>query len=161
MENEHHLQNVDHSSIKVSQISLIFLNIIAFIINSYWLVVITTFLMLVGVLSKKPAFGFIDKYGLKPLNLVKAEILKDNPEPHQFAQLLGMIFMAIGSSFLLLGVPIVGWVFIWIVIALAALNSFGGFCVGCAIYYWFGRLNISGFTKEPPRGATPGRRPSG
>ena len=161
MEKENQLQNVDHSSIKVSQITLIFLNILAFIINSHWLVVLTTFFMLVGVLSKKPAFSVVYKYGLKLLNLVKAEILKDNPEPHQFAQLLGTIFMAIGSSFLLLRVPIVGWVFIWIVIALAALNAFGGFCVGCAIYYWFGRLNISGFTKEPPPGTTPGRRPGG
>jgi len=161
MEKKNQLQNVDHSSIKVSQVTLIFLNIIAFIINSYWLVFLTTFLMLVGVLSRKSAFGFIYKYGLRPLNLVKAEILKDNPEPHQFAQLLGMMFMAIGSSFLLLRVPIAGWIFIWIVITFAALNAFGGFCVGCAIYYWLGRLNISGFTKEPPPGTTPGRRPYG
>jgi hypothetical protein len=48
---------------------------------------------------------------------------------------------------------------VWLVAALAALNAFGGFCVGCAIYYWLGKLHMPGFTKAPPAGTFPGMRP--
>ena len=161
MKNQIQLQDVDHSSIRVNQITLIIINIIAFIINSPLLVFVTALIFLVGVLRKKPAFGFMYEYGLKPLGLVKPDILKDNPEPHQFSQLLGMIFLSVGFSFLLFMAPFTGWIFIWIVTALAVLNAFGGFCVGCAIYYWFGRLKLPVFTKQPPPGSTPGRRPNG
>ena len=46
-----------------------------------------------------------------------------------------------------------------VVVALAALNAFGGFCVGCAMYYWLGILKVPGFTKTPPGGITPGMKP--
>jgi hypothetical protein len=45
------------------------------------------------------------------------------------------------------------------VVALAALNAFGGFCVGCAMYYWLGILKVPGFTKAPPAGIFPGMKP--
>jgi hypothetical protein len=45
------------------------------------------------------------------------------------------------------------------VVALAALNAFGGFCVGCAVYYWLARLNVPGFAKTPPAGIFPGTKP--
>jgi len=43
---------------------------------------------------------------------------------------------------------------------LAAVNLFAGVCVGCAIYYWLARLHVPGFSKSPPPGALPGRRPA-
>jgi hypothetical protein len=48
---------------------------------------------------------------------------------------------------------------VWIVIALASLNAFGGFCVGCAVYYWLARFNLPGFGKQPPAGTFPGAKP--
>jgi hypothetical protein len=53
-----------------------------------------------------------------------------------------------------------GWVLTWVVIALAGVNLFGGFCVGCAVYYWLARWRIPGFTQSPPQGVFPGRRPT-
>ena len=44
-------------------------------------------------------------------------------------------------------------------IALAALNLFAGFCVGCAVYYWLQKLGLPGFTRQPPAGIVPGMRP--
>ena len=67
--------------------------------------------------------------------------------------------MTVGSLLLVFGLSISGWVLVWIVIALAALNLFGGFCVGCALYYWLTRLGVPGFTKQPPAGTFPGTRP--
>lgn len=152
---------VDHSAIKVNQIAIIGLNILSFVFDAPWIVAFVAAVMLIGVFRKTPGFGFVYKYGLRPLKLVKPDILNDNPEPHQFAQLLGAAFMVAGSLSLILGWSVLGWIFVWLVIALAALNAFGGFCVGCAIYYWLGKLNLAGFTKNPPPGTTPGKRPGG
>ena len=96
---------------------------------------------------------------LKALGWVKPDVLKDNPEPHLFAQGFGGIVLVISSLIFLLGSAALGWVLAWLVIVLAALNLFGGFCVGCAVYYWLNRLNVPGFIKSPPEGTFPGMRP--
>ena len=67
--------------------------------------------------------------------------------------------MLAGSSALFAGLPGLGWVLTWLVAALAALNAFAGFCVGCFIYYWLARLGAPGFPKVPPAGTFPGMRP--
>jgi len=90
---------------------------------------------------------------------MKPDVLNDNPEPHRFSQILGFVFMTAGSVALFLGASIVGWSLVWLVVALAALNAFGGFCVGCAVYYWLTRFNLPGFTKQPPAGTFPGMKP--
>ena len=64
-----------------------------------------------------------------------------------------------GFATLLAGVPELGWALAWLVVALAALNLFGGFCVGCAVYYWLNLLHLPGFVKAPPAGTFPGLRP--
>jgi hypothetical protein len=153
------LSKIDHSTLKIHQVTLILLNILAFVINAPWVAVMVTFFMFVGVLRKVPGFGFIYTYALKPLKLVKPEILDDNPEPHRFSQLLGGLFMAAGSMALYLNATLLGWSLIWLVVALAALNAFGGFCVGCALYYWLARINLPGFSKHSPQGTIPGKRP--
>jgi hypothetical protein len=153
------LQKIDHSAMKASQITIIVLNIIAFVFNLPWLAAIVGIVMFLGVALKVPGFAFVYRYALKPLGLLKPEVLDDNPEPHRFSQLLGGVFMAGGTGALYLGLPVLGWTLVWIVIALAALNAFGGFCVGCAVYYWLARLNVPGFRKSPPPGTVPGMRP--
>jgi hypothetical protein len=155
------LQKIDHSALKVSQVTIVLLNILAFILNAPWLALVVTIFMLVGVILKFPAFGFIYRYILKPSGMIKPEILADYPEPHRFAQGLGGIFMLLGSLALFNSAAVLGWVLVWIVAALAALNAFGGFCVGCFIYYWFGKLSLPGFRSSPPPDTFPGRRPKG
>jgi proteasome lid subunit RPN8/RPN11 len=154
------LQPIDQSAMQVSQISIVLLNILAFLLNAPWLAAVVTAAMLLGTLLKMPGFGFVYRYALKPLGWVKPHILQDNPEPHRFSQGLGGAFMLAGSLLLWLGQPAIGWGLVWLVAALAALNAFGGFCAGCFIYYWLGRLHVPGFTKTPPAGAFPGMRPA-
>jgi Domain of unknown function (DUF4395) len=153
------LQTVDHSAIKVNQAFIIVLSILAFILNAAWLVAFVALVMLLGTLLGKPGFFFVYKYVLRPSGLVKPDILMDNPEPHRFAQGFGGLVLAAGSLALFLGVPLLGWALVWLVVALAALNLFAGFCMGCAMYYWLARVRAPGFSKNPPPDTFPGMRP--
>ena len=150
---------VDHSAIRANQALIILLSVIAFILNLPWLVVLVAFVMAVGTALKFPGFGFVYRWLLKPLNLMKPDLLEDNPEPHRFAQGFGAVVLAIGAIALLAGASILGWGLVWLVILLAGLNLFVGFCVGCAMYYWLGRLEVPGFVRSPPENTIPGMRP--
>ena len=153
------LQKVDHSALRVNQSFIIGLNILAFILNLPWLALIVTLAMAIGTALKVPGFGFVYKYVLKPRGWVKPDVIADNPEPHRFAQGFGAVVMAAGVSAMYAGAAPLGWGLVWLVIALAALNLFAGFCAGCAVYYWLNRLNVPGFVKAPPTGTFPGMRP--
>jgi hypothetical protein len=76
----------------------------------------------------------------------------DNLKPHWFAQVVGTSVMVLGVGFLSVGIGLVGWGLVWLVIILASLNLFAGFCLGCAMYYWLNHLNLPGFHKKPPAG---------
>lgn len=153
------LQKVDHSALKTNQLIIISLNILAFILNLPVLAAFVALVMGLGSALKRPGFGFVYQSVLKPRGWMKPDVLDDNPEPHRFAQFLGFLFMTGGSLALFLGAGVLGWALVWIVVALAALNAFGGFCVGCAMYYWLARLNVPGFAKQPPAGIFPGMKP--
>ena len=153
------LQKVDHSALKANQLFIIALNILAFILNLPILAAFVALVMGISSILKVPGFGFVYKYVLKPRGWMKPDVLDDNPEPHRFAQFLGFIFMIAGSAALFMGASVLGWSLVWLVAALAALNAFGGFCVGCAVYYWLSRFNLPGFDKRPPAGTFPGMKP--
>jgi len=153
------LQKVDHSALKTNQIIIISLNILAFIFDLPILAVLVALVMGIGSALKIPGFGFVYKNLLKPRGWMKPDVLDDNPEPHRFSQILGFLFMAGGSAALFFGSTVLGWSLVWLVVALAALNAFGGFCVGCAVYYWLARFKLPGFTKQPPAGTFPGMKP--
>ncbi len=153
------LQKVDHSALKTNQIIIITLNVLAFILNQPLLAAFVALVMGIGSAWKVPGFGFVYKSILKPRGWMKPDVLDDNPEPHRFAQFLGFLFMTGGSVALFFGSVVLGWSLVWLVAALAALNAFGGFCVGCAVYYWLVRFNLPGFKKQPPAGTFPGMKP--
>ncbi len=154
------LQKVDHSAIKTNQLLIISLNILAFVLNLPILAALVAVVMGIGSVLKVPGFGFVYRNLLKPRGWMKPDVLDDNPEPHRFAQLMGFVFMTAGSLALFLGATVLGWSLVWLVTALAALNAFGGFCAGCAVYYWLNRLHLPGFSKQPPDGTFPGMKPS-
>ena len=153
------LQKVDHSALKINQIIIISLNVLAFILNLPILAALVALVMGIGATLKVPAFGFVYKSLLKPRGWIKSDVLDDNPEPHRFSQILGYVFMTAGSVALFFGATTLGWLLVWLVVALASLNAFGGFCVGCALYYWLARFNVPGFGKQPPAGIFPGMKP--
>jgi len=115
--------------------------------------------MLLGTALRRPAFKPMYLL-LKAIRALKPDILLDNPEPHRFAQGLGGVVLLGATVAWLGGIPFLSWALAWVVITLAALNLFGGFCVGCAVYYWLYRLGFPAFTKAPPPGTIPGKRPA-
>jgi hypothetical protein len=152
-------QNVDHSALRSNQAFIIALLVIGFVANAPWLVALVMVVMLVGTALKRPGFSPLYFRLLKPTGLVKPDVLRDNPEPHRFAQGFGGVVLTIALLGFLLGSPVLGWALTWLVVALAALNLFAGFCVGCALYYWLHSLKVPGFVKAPPANTFPGMRP--
>ena len=67
------------------------------------------------------------------------------PEPHRFAQGFGGVVLVMAVIALITGVSLLGWLLVWVVIGLAGLNLFLGFCAGCFLYYQMNRLNVPGF----------------
>lgn len=153
------LAQVDHAALRTNQAFIIGLNLLAFILDLPWLAALVALAMAVGTAMRLPAFGFVYQRFFKPRGWVKPDLLEDNPEPHRFAQGMGAAVLAAGALALFAGSVILGWGLVWVVIALAALNLFAGFCAGCAVYYWLNRLHIPGFMKPAPAGTFPGRRP--
>jgi hypothetical protein len=153
------LGKVDHSSLKVNQALIILGLLAAFILNVPWLTAAVALVMLIGTGIRRPGFFFIYLGLLRPTGIVRPDLLADNPEPHRFAQGFGGVVAALSAALLFLGAPFAGWVLQWLVIVLAALNLFAGFCAGCAVYYWLNRLQVPGFPKSPPVGSFPGMRP--
>lgn len=134
------LQKVDHAALRTNQAFIIVLSLAAFVLNSPWLAGLVGLAMLVATGVKKPAFGFVYHGWLKPRGWLKPEVLADNPEPHRFAQGFGSIVQLLGFGLLATGNLTAGWALVWVVIFLASLNLFAGFCAGCAVYYWLQRF---------------------
>lgn len=154
------LQIVDHAALRTNQAMIISLLLAGFITNAEGLVPLVAVIMGMGTLIGKPGFVFVYRW-LRRASLIEADRIQDNPEPHRFAQGLGAAVLVASTGAHLLGLPALGWTLAWVVIMLAALNLFGGFCVGCALYYWLNRAGLPGFSKTPPPDTVPGRRPSG
>lgn len=152
------LKPVDHAALGTNQAIIIGLLIIGFILNQPIVPLVVAVFMLSGTTVGKPGFLWVYKI-LAKSKLVKPDVLQDNPEPHRFAQGFGGFVVAGSTVLLLSGLSTLGWALSWLVVALAALNLFVGFCVGCAMYYWLNKLRLPGFNKTAPAGRFPGLRP--
>jgi hypothetical protein len=143
---------VDQSALKVNQACIVGLLALAFVLNLPALVVFVGAVMLLGTAwSRLALFQALYRGILKPRGLVQPQVIEDNPEPHRFAQGMGAVVVGLGALALFLGQDVLGWSLVWVVIALAALNLFLGFCAGCFIYYQLNRLGVPGFHYGPIR----------
>ena len=139
-------KKVDHAALRTNQAFIIGLLIVAFILNAVWLLLFVGLVMLVGTAVPKLAlFKQVYWRFLRPNNLIKADVIVDNPEPHRFAQGFGGVVVAGAVIALWLGAATVGWALVWLVVALAALNLFLGFCAGCFLYYQLHKWGVPGF----------------
>jgi len=143
---------VDESALKVNQAFIIGLLLLAFVLDSVWLAAFVGVVMLLGTaVPGLSLFKRIYQHVLKPAGLVKPQVITDNPEPHRFAQGFGGVVVALAVIALLAGQSVVGWALVGLVIVLAALNLFVGFCAGCFVYYQLNRLGVPGFARSPIR----------
>ena len=143
-------RRVDHSALRTNQSFIIGLLGLSFVLNVPAGVAFVSVVMLIGTFFPQAAlFKQIYLQILKPRGLVKPDVIADNPEPHNFSQGLGGLFTLFATLAFVVGVPSLGWGLAIVVIALAALNLFAGFCVGCFIYYQLSQRHVPGFTQQP------------
>lgn len=134
---------VDHSALRVNQASIIVLLALAFVLDQPWLVVFVAAVMWIGTFAPRAGlFKLVYQHVLKPLRIVRPAPKADDPRPHLFAQGVGALFLTAGSLALLAGASVLGWLLVGVVIALAAVNLFLGFCLGCFMYYQLARRGI-------------------
>jgi hypothetical protein len=137
-------KKVDTTAIKFNQASIIVLTLLGFVFNQPWLVLFVGVVLAIGTAWPEAGlFKLIYLKLLKPVGLLKTNIIDDDPAPHRFAQGVGALFL-LASSIVLLGFNngIVGWILAWIVIILAGINLAFSFCAGCFVYYQLDRLDL-------------------
>ena len=142
-------QIVDHSALKVNQTGIVVTVLVAFI-GSVWL---RPLLVLIPLLAVVLLLGtFVPQLALfkqlyfkvlKPGGVVKPRPVQDRPEPHNFAQGLGGVFLAVASVFLL-PLPVIGLALALLVAVLAFVNLAFGYCLGCQIFF---QLEKRGFVR--------------
>ena len=148
------LTTVDHSALKVNQAGIVTTVLVAFV-GSYFfrpllfLIPLLAVVLLLGTFAPHLAlFKQLYFQVLKPRGIVKPRPVQDRPEPHNFAQGLGGVFLAVSSVLLILGFS-TSTVFTAACLALALLvavlafvNLAFGYCLGCQIYYQLGKRGL-------------------
>lgn len=141
------MQTVDHSALKVNQTGIVATVLVAFAGSAFYrpllvLIPVLAVVLLLGTFNPQLAL-FKQFYSrvLKPRGIVKPRPVQDRPEPHNFAQGLGGVFLAVSSVFLL-PLPVVGLAIALLVAVLAFVNLAFGYCLGCQIYFQLGRAGL-------------------
>jgi len=149
------LTTLDHSALKVNQAGIVATVLVAFI-GSYFfrpllvLIPLLAVVLLLGTFAPQLAlFKQLYFKVLKPRGIVKPRPVQDRPEPHNFAQGLGGVFLAVSSLFLYFGTPasastllVIGLAIALLVAVLAFVNLAFGYCLGCQIYYQLGKRGL-------------------
>ena len=140
-------QLVDHSALKVNQTGIVTTVLVAFIGSAFYrpllvLIPLLAIVLLLGTFAPRLALfkQFYFKV-LKPRGIVKPRPVQDRPEPHNFAQGLGGVFLAVASVFLI-PLPVVGLALSLLVAVLAFVNLAFGYCLGCQIYFQLGKAGV-------------------
>ncbi|RPI94604.1 MAG: DUF4395 domain-containing protein [Chloroflexi bacterium] len=139
-------RRVDHNALRTNQAFTISLLALAFVLDWPALAAFVAAVMLISALV--PPLGLftrVYRHVLRPAGIIRPDVQIDNAEPHRFAQLLGVIMVTLGVILHLAAADALGWVLPGIVIVLASLNLFAGWCAGCMMYYWLNRLGVPGF----------------
>ena len=140
-------QVVDHSALKVNQTGIVATVLVAFAGSALWrpllvLIPLLAIVLLLGTFNPQLAlFKQVYFKVLKPRGIVKPRPVQDRPEPHNFAQGLGGVFLAVASVFLI-PLPVAGLALALLVAVLAFVNLAFGYCLGCQIYYRLGRAGL-------------------
>jgi len=140
-------QVVDHSALKVNQAGIIVTVLVSFTGSAFS----QAFLVLIPLLAIVLLLGtFVPQLALfkqlyfqilKPRGIVKPRPVQDRPQPHNFAQGLGGVFLAIATVFLI-PLPVVGLALALLVAVLAFVNFAFGYCLGCQIFFQMERRGL-------------------
>ena len=140
-------QVVDHSALKVNQAGIIVTVLVSFIGSAFSqaflvLIPLLAIVLLLGTFVPQLAlFKQLYFQVLKPRGIVKPRPAQDRPQPHNFAQGLGGVFLAIATVFLI-PLPVVGLALALLVAVLAFVNFAFGYCLGCQIFFQLERRGL-------------------
>lgn len=138
-------EQVDHTALKVNQAAIITLLVLAFLFNQPWLVALVAAVMVLGTLTPQLAlFQRLYRDVLRPAGLLRPDLRAEAAAPHRFAQGLGGGVLVAAVLALFAGLSTLGWALALVVVALAAVNLFFGFCAGCFVYFQLARLRRAG-----------------
>ena len=138
---------VDHSALKVNQAGIVATVLVSFVGSLFspaFLVLIPLLgvALLLGTFAPQLApFKQLYFRVLKPRGVVKPHPVHDRAEPHNFAQGMGGVVLAIASVFLL-AAPVIGLALALLVAVLAFVNLAFGYCLGCQIFYQLERRGV-------------------
>jgi hypothetical protein len=132
---------VDRTALRVNQACIIGFLALAFLLDQPWLVAFVFAVMAIGTAFPQAAlFQRIYRDVLRPAGLLKPDVQDEDAAPHRFAQGMGAAVLLIATVALFAGALALGWGLSFVVIALAAVNLFFGFCAGCFVYFQLQRL---------------------
>jgi len=138
---------VDHSALKVNQTGIVATVLVAFAGSALYqpllvLIPLLAIVLVLGTFAPRLAlFKQLYFKVLKPRGIVKPRPVQDRPEPHNFAQGLGGVFLAVASIFLI-PLPVIGLALSLLVAVLAFLNLAFGYCLGCQIFFQLERRGV-------------------
>src|SRR5690242_21887283 len=95
------MSTVDHAALKVNQTGIILTVLVAFVGGLFfapllWLIPALAVVLLMGTFVPQAAlFKQLYFRVLKPAGIVKPKPVEDRPEPHNFAQGLGGVFLVV------------------------------------------------------------------
>jgi uncharacterized membrane protein YhaH (DUF805 family) len=129
----------------VNQTAIVGLVALAFVLDSAWLVALVAALMALGTLSPQLAlFQRVYRDLLRPAGLLRPDLHAEDARPHRFAQGMGAGVLALAVLALFAGLGGLGWALALLVVLLAGVNLFFGFCAGCFVYLQLARLRRVG-----------------
>jgi hypothetical protein len=132
---------VDRTALRVNQAFIIGFLALAFLLDQPWLVAFVCAVMAIGTAFPQAAlFQRVYRDVLRPAGLLKPDVQQEEAAPHRFAQGMGAAVLLIATLALFAGAAALGWGLSFVVIALAAVNLFFGFCAGCFVYFQLQRL---------------------
>jgi len=133
--------SVDRTALKVNQAAIVALLLLAFVLALPWLVALVAVVMALGTISPQLAlFQRLYRDVLRPAGLLHPDLRDEAAAPHRFAQGLGATVLGAAWLALVAGLGLLGWALTLVAVALAAINLFFGFCVGCFVYLQLARL---------------------
>lgn len=124
---------VDRTALKVGQAGIVLTIAVAFLLTAIWpiavlLIPLLAAVMLVGLIEPRAAaFRQLYSHVLRPRGILQPRPVAESPRPHEFAQALGGVVLALASIALLVGAVVVGWALALIVMVLAFANLAFGF----------------------------------
>src|SRR5580765_3838189 len=134
---------LDRTALRVNQALIILFVVLGYLLNQPLLVGFVAVVMLVGtILPSAALFQQFYRQVLRPAGLLRPDVHQEDAAPHRFAQGVGAAFLIAASLAFGLGAAVMGWVLAAIVVVLAAVNLFFGFCAGCFMYFQLARMGL-------------------